>query len=137
MNAESPASGPAQLPVPASGELPLPLSGIAVVLSKSMDQLFMDTIRPLSLEADPEIRAELGAIAILIVEGGKEKAAHLPAPPKAACILLEGELRILAGGLKRLVSEDSQPARSMIFELLVLLVGNGWRREEQSTLVRR
>ena len=89
----------------------------------------MDTVLPLSLEQEPTTRAELCAIAINIIEGGKQKAAQLPVPPKTTCILLEGELRVLAGMLKSLVREESLTARSVLFELLVIMMGNGWRRE--------
>ena len=123
MNADTVVIGPEE-----TFARPLPLSGAAVVLSTTMDQLFMDTVRPLSLEQEPATRAELCAIAIGIIEGGKQKAAQLPGPQKSACILLEGELRVLAGLLKSLVREESQPARSVLFELLVLVMGNGWRR---------
>jgi len=128
MNPESAESAPAGIE--------LPLCDVAIVLTKAMDQLFMDTIRPLSLEQDPETRAEFCAIAIEILEGGKRKAVHLPSQQKPACILLEGEFRVLAGMLKAMVKEESQPARSVLYELLVILMGNGWRRGEHINAVR-
>ena len=103
---------------------PLPLSGVAVVLTKALDNLFMETVRPLSLESDPATRAELFKISLAILEGGKQNATPRP----ATCLLLEGEVRVMTGLLKALVKEESQPARSVLFELLVLLMGNGWRR---------
>jgi len=127
-SAESPESVPAGIE--------LPLCNVAIVLTKAMDQLFMDTIRPLSLEQDPETRAELCAITIEILEGGKQKAIVLLAPQNTTCILLKGEFRVLAGMLKAMVNEESQPARSVLFELLVLLMGNGWRRGEHINAVR-
>lgn len=128
MNAESPESAPAQIE--------LPLCYVSLVLTQAMDQLFMDTVRALSLEEDLSTRAELCAIAIAILEGGKQKAIVLRAPQKMACILLDGEFRILAGMLKALVKEEAQPVRSVLFELLVLLMGNGWQRGEHLNAVR-
>jgi hypothetical protein len=128
MNAKSPEFSPV--------EAGLPLSDVAIVLTKAMDQLLMDTVRPLSLEEERSTRAELCAIAIAILEGGKQKAADLPFPPKTACILPEGEFRILAGMLKALVTDDTWPVRSVVFELLVTLMGNGWRRAEHVNAVR-
>ncbi len=50
---------------------PLPLSGVTVVLTKALDNLFMETVRPLSLESDPATRAELFKISLAILESGK------------------------------------------------------------------
>ena len=122
MNAESPEFSPV--------EAGLPLSDVATVLTKAMDQLLMDTVRPLSLEEDLSTRAELGTIAIAILEGGKQKEFVRLITQKTACILLNGEFRVLAGMLKALVTEESQTTRSVVFELLVTLMGNGWRRAE-------
>ena len=112
---------------------PLPLSGVAVALTKALDTVFMETVRPLSLEADPATRAELYTIATTILEGGKQKAPLPPARNHPTCLLLEGEFRVMAGVLKALVNEETQPARSVLFKLLVLLMGNGWRRGNHVT----
>ena len=128
MNAESPESAPAQIE--------LPLCNVGIVLTKAMDQLLMDTIRTMSLEEEYLSRADLSAMIIPIIKNGKRKANDLPLSQKPACILLDGELRMLTGIFEVMLMEESQPARSMIFELLVLLMGNGWRRAEHLNAVR-
>ena len=122
MNAESPKLVPEGIE--------LPLCNVGIVLTKTMDQLFINTIRAMSLEQDLMVRSEIFGRVIPIIEEGIRKSGCLPVRSKTGCILLEGEDRVLGGICKALLKEDSQPARSVLFELLVTLMGNGWRRAE-------